>query len=941
MLATYRLQFHAGFPLRAATRLVPYLQKLGISHLYASPLLQTRAGSLHGYDVINPLQLNNELGTEEDLEELCATLRAHGMGLILDIVPNHMALSAENPWWMDVLERGPRSPYARYFDLPSLLRDEAGSAGRLVLPLLGTPLEELLAKGELALGLTEQGVMLRFYDLRLPLALCSYYEILEQFAQKLLAAGNSEEDGMVRELRGWQGRLNELDAERKATAAAQPFSAEEAQEIDRLKGELYAAVERRREANEPDLLQLQMVLDEINGDPARLHEILKQQYYELVDLAGSLERINYRRFFDINELAGMRVEEPEVFARTHERMLDWVARGLVEGVRVDHIDGLARPTRYLRELREAMAQAMPSTGDEGETHEPYIIVEKILTGSEVLPPCWEIAGTTGYETIHALRAVQVTAGALAALESVYREFTGRSDPFAGTVLIQKRKVLSALFAAETANLAAQLQALAQGADCALDTHAVRTALELYTAHLPVYRTYIDEGGVPETDRGVLAHAYQQALPEADEATRRALDFMHRVALLENVKAEARDEWLAFLTRWQQYTGPAMAKGLEDTSFYIHVPLISLNEVGSGPDYDGLDLGALHRHNAYKQAHAPHGLNALSTHDTKRSEDARARLNVLSEMPERWRQKLKDWRAANQRYKVMLEGAEVPDANEEYLIYQSLLGELALGGETPRLIARMQAFAVKALREAKVHSTWYACNANYEEAVGRFIHDFLQLENEACIGEIRDFECELGFYGTLNSLAQLVLKNTMPGIPDTFQGQELWDFSLVDPDNRHAVNFAVRQRLLDEMLGEGGAPNLPELMRTWRDGRIKLFTTQRTLAARAAAPEVYRQGDYVPLEAEGRHYAHVFAFARSNGVAWEVICVPRQVTQLVAAQAWPLGGEVWGDTALRLPPGAPAEWHNRFTGAAHRAEDGRLPLGQLCADFPLVLLQGGR
>jgi (1->4)-alpha-D-glucan 1-alpha-D-glucosylmutase len=775
--ATYRVQFTSRFQFKDAVRLVPYLHELGITDLYASPILKARAGSTHGYDVTDPEQLNPELGGAEEFEELVQALRERHMGLLLDIVPNHMAASVENPWWFDVLEKGESSPYASWFDID-------WAAKKLLLPILGKPYGEALENNELKLRVEDGRVVLQYFDQKLP-----------------IAAGGEN-------------------------------------------------------------LDLQAV------DP-----VLSRQHYRVAYWQKTSDAVNYRRFFDVNELVGLRAEKDEVFQATHALISALVSQGKVNGLRIDHIDGLLDPAGYLRRLPDI-----------------YVVVEKILAGHENIPGEWQTQGTTGYDFLNSVNTAFVDPHGYQSLEHIYSEFTGLRGSRSELVRSRKRQVAKELFGGEVAAFVRRLSEMAEKDRHARDLRIddLKEAFIEVTACLPVYRTYIRDFTISEIDRARILDSISVA---ASAASAPACSFLRRVLLLEPewYLNDQRPSYLDFVMKWQQFTGPIMAKGLEDTAFYVHNALISLNEVGADPSGPETHFGVeqFHRRNRSRQERWPRTMNASSTHDTKRSEDVRSRINVLSELSEEWSQYLKRWSRANP-------SESAPDRNEQVLIYQTMLGAWPIDA------TRLKRFVTKALREAKVHTSWIRVNEAYENRVSAFVDRLL--ESDLFLRSFARFEKKIARFGALSSLSQLVLKITSPGIPDFYRGTETWDFSLTDPDNRRPVDFINLANLLEQCDRNRRARTL---LNNWEDGRIKMFLTREALRFRRSNEALFLHGEYIPLLVAGTWQDHVIAFGRRLATTWTIVAVPR----LIAKR----GNAAWNDTRLVFPPDAPQRWLNIFTG----------------------------
>ncbi|HVB97999.1 MAG TPA: malto-oligosyltrehalose synthase [Candidatus Dormibacteraeota bacterium] len=946
--ATYRIQFSLNFRFADARHLVPYLHELGVSELYASPRFKARRGSSHGYDVIDPQRVNSELGTEREFEELVQRLKDYGMGLLLDIVPNHMAASAENPWWTDVLENGRSSPYASFFDIDWEPLPDGGSEP-VVLPVLGDLYGRVLENQEITLRLEESGFWFLYGEARFPLDPKTTLPILEWWQAKARQSLPEEHAGRlgvqeiierVRQLPGRETSGADVAAARRAGREA-------------IREQLW-----RLFRGEPELRRcLEETIGECNGirgDSAsfdRLDRLLQAQAYRLAFWKIAAEQINYRRFFDVSDLVGLRVELPAVFAARHATILKLVDDGLVAGLRIDHVDGLYDPRAYLERLTEACAARAG-----GANSAPNVIVEKVLGASERLPEEWPVDGTTGYDFLNAVNGLLIDAHGLDLIEAAYTKFTGEAAPFTEVSYQGNRKVIEQLFGRELRRLGRKLRRLAAqdryGRDVPLAD--LVAALADVTACLPVYRTYVASGAASARDRAYIVRALDAARERGkDDFFRRyAADFLSRVLTLDLPadQEEQRQECLSFVMQWQQFSGPVMAKGLEDTALYVHNSLISLNDVGGDPlrIEPPLDQVAFHLFNQERLAHWPRTLNATSTHDTKRSEDVRARIDVLSELAVEWEERAFRWRRWNRSKKRQKTGREVPAPLEEMFLYQTMLGAWPLeGAEVAGLGERLIACTRKAAREAKVYTSWIAPAPEHEEALAEFVERILDTSEEnRFLKDFSRFQKRIAFHGALNSLSQLLLKIVSPGIPDFYQGSELWDFSLVDPDNRRPVDFPKRERMLAELAaGEhNGAEALAEQMLLhWPDGRIKLYLTRKALEFRRAHTELFLEGDYVPLRASGKKNENVCAFARRRGSAWAIAAVPLFTTRLVELNQMPLGERTWGASAILLPDDAPRQWRNAFTGETVRAGSARrkkwLSLKSVLRTLPVALLEG--
>jgi (1->4)-alpha-D-glucan 1-alpha-D-glucosylmutase len=863
-VATYRLQFNAQFTFADARKIVPYLHDLGITDLYASPIFRPRTGSMHGYDIVDAAMINPALGSDDDFAKLGADLRRRDMGFLLDIVPNHMAASHENAWWMSVLENGPHSRFLHYFDID--WRDN-----KVLLPILGRPYGDTLSAHELRLGFDADGFFVAYYDKRLPLAPQSYHLVLRHCLESMPGEGIAME---IRDL-----------VQNDAVIANSRF----------LKDTLWRMHEQSTELRDA----LDRTVERLNADVDLFDRLLDAQWYRLAFWRTASETINYRRFFDVTDLVGLRIENPEVFEARNKRVLELIAEGKVTGVRIDHIDGLYDPVAYLTKLQLRLGE------------EPfYVVVEKILGHDETLPPSFRIAGTTGYDFLDVVNAVFVDASGLAQLTDFYRAYTGLAAPFEDVVYERKKQAIEQLFSGEMRALGAHLGALAVCDRNARDfapSELLAALLEI-TACMPVYRTYMREGQCPDSDRRfidrAIAEARRRARGSVDE---RLFNFLELVLHLEPPPyiAGEREKWTAFVMRWQQFTGRVMAKGVEDTAFYNYNRLVSLNEVGSEPGRRDFDpVAELHARNERIARDWPHTMNATSTHDTKRSEDVRARINVLSEIPDLWQREVSRWTRLN----AALKRNGIPHPNEELLIYQTLAGAWPIDAQ------RLREYLEKAAREAKTHTSWLAPNEEYENALKDFGSAIL--EHAPFVESFTRFQRRIAFHGFLNSLAQVVLKVCSPGEPDFYQGTELWDFSLVDPDNRRPVDYDTRRTLLRKLR------HPLALLRQWQDGRVKLFVTTRSLAARARHLDAFR-GSYTSVASTT---PHAFAFLRGDTI---LVATPRLTTRL--GKQLPIG-EAWAGHTIEVD----GRWRNVFTDEV--VEGAPLALRHVFASFPVAIFE---
>ncbi|MFA5026945.1 MAG: malto-oligosyltrehalose synthase [Candidatus Methylomirabilota bacterium] len=988
-LATYRLQFNGRFTFRDAAALVPYLASLGASDVYASSYLAARPGSLHGYDIADHNRLNPEVGGETDYRGFVEALRAHGMGHILDVVPNHMGIAAAcNPWWNDVLENGPGSPFAPFFDIDwdPITRQ---LANKVLLPVLGDLYGNVLENQELCLECAEGLFTIRYHETRLPVALHTVPLILAHCLDALLAA-LGEGDPSLQEYQSILTALGNLPGRGERTPERVRERAREKDVIRRRLVRLLAESPPIREA----LAETLRAFNGRRGDPRSfdpLDRLLEEQVYRLAYWRVAAEEINYRRFFDINELAAIRMEDPAVFQETHRLILRLVDEGSVTGLRLDHPDGLFDPSRYFHALqRERAAQLLrrrlAAREDLGDTEREaglqraltgledscapdprrpgcrplYLLAEKILAQGERLPASWAVHGTTGYEFLGLLNGLFVDGRAEKAVTAAYAGFTGLRLAFDDLVYECKRLILRASMSSELNVLGDTLDRLSNRNRHSRDftLNSLTDALREVIACFPVYRTYID-GRMAEAalqDRACVEVAVAFAKRRNPTTNIAIFDFVRDVLLLreppgadEGYRADQR----TFVQKFQQVTAPVTAKGIEDTAFYRYNRLVSLNEVGGHPDRFGVSPDEFHAGCLARLEKWPHGLSATSTHDTKRSEDVRARIHVLSEMPEAWRRAVFRWHRWNRRYLTEVDGRPAPDRNDEYLLYQTLVGAWPPGraADAPPgdFVPRIQAYLQKAAREAKLHTSWVNPAGEYDAALGAFVAAVLRpAPGNRFLEDFVSFQAPVARLGMINSLAQTLVKIAAPGVPDFYQGTELWDFSLVDPDNRRPVDFGLRQRLLEDLMAriDAGAlaPLARELLGRWEDGRIKLYLTHRALACRRRLSGLFSAGAYLPLEARGSAAERCVAFARHDPAGTVLIVVPRCVAALTDdGLRLPLGESAWQDTRLPLPRGLPVgPYRNLFTEARlafRQGDDGAaLPLADILADFPVALLE---
>lgn len=863
--ATYRLQFRKEFGFDDATALVPYLASLGISHVYASPFLAARPGSSHGYDIVDHNRFNPEVGDAAGFERMVAALHSHRMGLILDFVPNHMGIgSSDNPWWLDVLEWGQSSPYAGFFDInwsPTVehLR------GKVLLPLLGDHYGNVLERGELVLRFDRDNgsFSVWYFEHRFPIAVRDYPRILRAVQAETEGAGKALAPlvaGFARLTAKPRGARQAAMLRREADALRYGLAA-----LAKSDGDIAAAIDRVVDR-----------LDGTPGDPASfrdLHALLERQAYHIAYWRVASNDINYRRFFDINDLAGLAIENPELFEISHRLIFQLIAEGKLQGIRLDHIDGLYDPLEYCRRLQDRAAYLVPpreaTAAGQGQQprHPIYLLVEKILAPHEHLRPEWPVDGTTGYEFMNLVNGVFVDQAAMEPLTEIYERFLGRPSDFPEMVIAAKRQILRNNLSSELNVLTDMVYRIARQSLTTRDftRQGVRDALTELIAHFPVYRTYVTGDGVDERDRHYLNWAMTQARRDSTADDLSIFDFVAALVATDLKREPGRPyrraDVIHAAMKFQQLTGPVMAKAFEDTALYRFNRFISLNEVGGEPERFGVSPSAFHYLNADRLKNHPFSMLATATHDHKRGEDVRARLNVLSEMPEAWGRAVRRWHRLN-RLKVRdVDGRPAPGRNDEYLFYQALVGVWPLAErDMADLPDRMVAYMIKAVREAKARTNWTAPKVDYEDALENFVRAALDRERSGTfLADFVAFHQGIAAAGALNGLSQTVLKLTAPGVPDVYQGTEYWDLSLVDPDNRRPVDYVAR---FDALKAAARVRDPAPLLREWRDGRIKQFVIARILQLRATSPQLFAAGDYSGVEAEGGESARIVAFRRN-------------------------------------------------------------------------------
>jgi (1->4)-alpha-D-glucan 1-alpha-D-glucosylmutase len=985
--ATYRVQLNRLFGFRDARETVPYLSDLGITDLYTSPFFKAMPGSLHGYDVTDPTMLNPEIGTEEEYAALSEELRERSMGQIVDIVPNHMCLFHEdNIWWMDVLENGPSSPYAAFFDVDwhPVATD---LHNRVLLPLLGDQYGKVIEAQELRLAFEEGAFFVRCYDYRFPVLPETYPYVLGHVLG-LLANGLGPESPVFAEFRAMAESFRRIP---RYTITQPAKMAERREGVERAKSrlrELYDGHEAVRNSVDRSL----RLFNGEKGVPRSfdlLDGLLRRQIYRLSFWKVAAEEINYRRFFDVNSLGAVRMENTLVFRFFHRLVLRFIREGRITGLRVDHPDGLFDPAAYFADLQKSCFLALQKSltddvarqvnlnydgryiTDEAtrryeavRASEPhykpfYIVGEKILVKSERMPEEWPIFSTTGYVFLNSLNGIFVDARSARAFDHIYGQFIRSPMNYQDIVYESRKLIMHSAMSGEINTLGRYLATLSKRNRHTRDftRNNLTDALVEVIACFPVYRTYTNTFETKERDRQYIEAALSRARRRNPEVGPEVYDFVHDVLLLRfppSSTEREKKEWCVFVMKFQQITSPVMAKGIEDTAFYRYNRLISLNDVGGNPEKFGTTLETFHGQNIERAKYWPHALIATSTHDSKIGEDAKARINVLSETHDQWKDCLHYWHQLNRKKKIIVDGQAVPDKNEEYRLYQVLLGtwpddllpeDTAFGGYAKRI----RNHVIKAAREAKTNTSWINPNSLYEEALALFVETLLTPgPANRFLHDFRRFQEVLSCYGMNNALSQVLLKMTAPGVPDFYQGTEFWYYRLVDPDNREPIDFAPRVAALADLKDEEGRGGLAaicrNLLETRRDGRIKLYVIHKTLTFRKEHRAIFDEGDYLPLEAGGSEASHICSFARRSAGSGVIVCAPRLSATLVRDPAQPpIGRDVWNDTVLYVPIGDPGSiYRNIFTGKkfemTDRSGSPALDLSDVLEDFPVALLE---
>ena len=866
-LATYRLQLSKSFGFDEAARIVPYLKSLGITHLYSSPFMKAHAGSTHGYDVVDHRALNPEFGGEAAFARLSAALKDADLGLILDFVPNHMAIGSDNAWWLDVLEWGQQSPHAVSFDISwELLPYRRG--GGVLLPVLGKPYGDALTAGEIVLKYDagQGSFSAHYFDHRFPINPQRYSDILKT----VVTTANAADEPAGRALLALVDRHSRPGSPSYAQAGAFKRA--------------IAVIEGAAPIIECGLTAY--AADHESGVGA-LHRLLERQHYRLADWRLAVSGINYRRFFDINDLAGLRVEDVGTFREMHQLVARLITADQLHGLRLDHIDGLLDPVQYTRRLQQLVRSIR------GRRRPFYLVVEKILAEGEAMPALPGVAGTTGYEWLNTISRLLVDQAGRRELDALWAEIDPLHRDFGAVLNASKLRVLDTIMASEFNVLAQLLSRIAAGHFSTRDYAAdrLREALRLYVLEFPVYRSYVTATETRDADRAIINRTIDAARRRWQGTDADIFNFLRDALTLDLIRSGlpySRPRVRSFALKMQQVTGPMAAKSLEDTAFYRYHALLGLNEVGGDPTLPGLSVDKFHSRMADRNRHSPHGLTATATHDTKRGEDARTRILALSEMPELWRERISEWRRLNAPLVGMAGGRRAPSPAHETMLYQSLIGAWSPAINDADFAERIESYAIKAAREGKLETSWLSPDEDYEQGLRAYVRAILDRGRSAAfLASFEETAKRFALIGALSSLTQLVLKATMPGVPDFYQGTEGWDLSLVDPDNRRPVDFGRLQAALAQF---GDAPDWAALAAHWTDGRIKLALTHRLLSLRSELASVFRNGAYEPVEVVGPDRDHVLAFSRSAGADRVVVAVGRHFAGLTdRGRYWPRSG----------------------------------------------------
>ncbi|GEO09174.1 malto-oligosyltrehalose synthase [Segetibacter aerophilus] len=900
-VSTYRIQFHKDFTFSDFEKIIPYLIKLGVGTIYASPIFEATPGSVHGYDGVNPHKINPEIGTEEQLLSISQRLKEAGIKWLQDIVPNHMAFDPNNPWLKDVLEKGQKSVYASFFDVPWTGKIYHG---KIMIPFLGNPLQEVIKNGELTIDFEEPRFVLKYYDSTYPLRLRSYITILQ--------TGDGEPNQAIQQL---------LDQVKDIQRSEEPEAYKET--LHEFQLQLSALTKSNTTKG-----YLESCLQKINEDHELIKQIADEQVYQLVNWQKTDQKINFRRFFTVNGLICLNMQDNDVFLYYHKYIKELLDKGVFQGLRIDHIDGLFDPTLYLQQLRELAGE------------ETYIVVEKILEPGEGLPDYWPIEGNTGYDFLGIVNNAFTNKTSEKQFTEYYEDLVKDDRSIHQQLHDKKSYILHENMGGELSNLHHLFEDMNLVEDNELSNVApevLKEAIGEFLIQCPVYRYYGNKLPLDQTEAGDvqdILNRIKQNKPELAPAIP-----LLETALLHKPKEGDKAynaRALRFYQRCMQFTGPLMAKGAEDTLMYTYNRFIGHNEVGDSPDAFGDSPEEFHQKMLDRQEKWRLSMNGTSTHDTKRGEDVRARLNVLTDLPDEWFAVVKEWQELNKELKEQ----EAPDANDEYLIYQTLVGAYPMPTQgDDDFKNRVQEYLQKALREAKTHSNWTTPNEEYETAAKNFAVNLLQ-QNKPFWKRFEQFHKKVSDFGVVNSLAQVVVKFTAPGVPDVYQGTELWDFSLVDPDNRRPVDYELRQQLMNELEAQANDEHENLMSHLWENrysAKIKLWLTHQLLNDRKENKEFFEKAEYIPLTVLGEFASNVLAYARRYQNEWYVVAVPLHLAALSKEQQQEILSIDWKDTRVALPAGAPATYQHLFS-KVNRTHEQEITIKDIFKSLPLAVLK---
>ncbi len=924
-VATYRIQFNSDFGFREAKKIIPYLAMLGISHLYASPIFKAKNGSTHGYDIVDQNQLNPELGSKDDFNTLIKTVKTYDLLWLQDIVPNHMAYSYENHWLMDVLENGRHSPYFNFFDIdwkhPCKKLNK-----RLLAPFLGKFYLKAIEDGEIYLSYNNTGITVNYYDLKFPLKTATYEFILAWRIDSLEKKLGGKHPDFIQYL-DILYLLNDIQHIKNKGKYKNRII-----QIKRLLWELYNQNNKLKNFIDKNII----IFNGNKGEPASfklLDQLLLKQLFCLDFFKVSTKEINYRRFFNINDLISLKVEADETFNEIHLFIFKLIKENKIQGLRVDHIDGLYDPAKYLKWLRE-------KTGD------TYTVIEKILDITENIPSTWPIQGSTGYDFLNYVNGLFCDRKNKKKINNIYEQFIGKEICYEKSVRNMKKLIIEKHMAGDLDNLERLVYNIAKNHPHHIhfSHYGLKKALKKIIIHFQIYRLYISSDYFSKNDRITIKKIISSVIKNAPDLLYE-LNLIKDILLLnfrKNISMEEEAEWLHVIMKFQQLTGPVMAKGFEDTFFYVFNRLLSLNEVGGYPDCFGITLKDFHDFLKKRLKSFPHTLNTTSTHDTKRGEDVRARINILSEIPGEWENCIRNWSRINKTKKELSKnGTSVPDKNDEWFLYQTLVGAFPWeDSEYHCFVKRIKNYIIKAIREAKINTEWLNPNTEYEKKFLSFIDKILKpSETNSFLKIFLPFQKKIAFYGISNSLSQTLLKITSIGIPDFYQGTELWDLNLVDPDNRRSVNFKKREIFLKQINNNKNILSLiKEISDCRKDGRIKLFLIQKALQAIKQNHSLFKHGQYLPLDVKGRYKDNIIAFGRCHEHKWSITIVQRFPTRLFNKDEWPYNVEIWKDTLIVLPDNTPQIWENIITSQFMQGRE-KILVEKALKYFPVALLIG--